>query len=220
MPITNSQFGVGLGNFTASPYGCSVKFKVATGIVGIAGTSTGKWCTAGNLIGVYSGGQYIECSITYSATGGPQPQGWYLSIKNNGVDIAYHSLGYDPTGDFMLLYLQIGSYSNWTASYQDVTKGGSKTTYDTGVIASTLVAANLWFENGGDTSCCDYRNFGGTQFTNVTFYNISNSVITNNWSASVHPNPNPPHKCTTPSTSDCIFVDTIAFNIYYNCTVC
>ncbi len=218
MVISNSQFGFDLSNFSGIPYGASVRFKVASGITTIAGTSMNKWCTAGNLLGAFSGGN-IECSITYYASGGSQPQGWYLSIKHSGVDVAYHSLGYDPTGDIMVLYLQIGSYSNWTASYQDITTGGSKVTYDTGVIASTWTGAGLWFENGGDYTCCDYKTFGGTQFTNVTFYDIHNNVITNNWSASVH-TLNLPNKCSSPSTSNCIFEDTISLNVYYNCTTC
>lgn len=216
--MTNSQFGFGLDSFSASPKGLSARFKVASGITSIASTSTGKWCTAGNIIGTYAG-DYIECSITYYASGGPG-QGWYLSINDAAGNIAYHSLGYDPTGDIMVLYLQIGSYSNWTASYQDITTAGSKVTYDSGVIATTLLGADLWFENGGDTSCCDYKTFGGTQFTNVTFYDSSNNVITNNWSASVHTNPNPPNTCTTTSGAKCIYADTISLNIYYNCTVC
>lgn len=218
--VTNSQFGFDLGSFSGSPYGLSAKFTVASGIKTIAGTSTNKWCTAGNILGDYGSTGYIECSITYFASGGTQSQGWYLSIRDAAGSIAYHSLGYDPTGDVMVLYLQIGSYGNWTASYQDITIGGSKTTYDTGVIASTLDGANLWFENGGDTKCCDYTTFGGTQFTNVTFYDSSNNVITNNWSASVHTNPNPPNTCTSPSGNPCIFADTISLNIYYNCTQC
>lgn len=219
MTIPNSQFGFGLGSFTASPYGLSARFKVASGITTIASTSLSKWCTAGNIIGTYAG-DFIECSITYFASGGAQPQGWYLSINHAAGVIAYHALGYDPTNDIMVLYLQIGSYGNWTASYQDITTGGSKVTYDSAVIATNLLGADLWFENGGDYICCDYRTFGGTQFTNITFYDVHNNVITNNWSASVHTNPNPPNKCTTPTNTDCIHADQISLNIYYNCTNC
>ncbi|MGI0069688.1 MAG: hypothetical protein ACREAN_05470, partial [Nitrosopumilaceae archaeon] len=78
MPITNSQFGFALSSLSASPYGASVKFSVPTGTKAIAGTSTGKWCTAGNLLGYDSSGHFIECSITYFASGGAQSQGWYF----------------------------------------------------------------------------------------------------------------------------------------------
>lgn len=111
MKMANSQYFLkATAPASPVPWGSSVEFVVPSGVTSLASTSTGKWCTAANLVDVtdaHPGIKWVECSVTYFASGGSQPQGWYFwygwSGNTNGT---YQSLGYDPTGHTIRLKLK------------------------------------------------------------------------------------------------------------------
>ncbi|MHB8545213.1 MAG: hypothetical protein ACYDAJ_00400 [Nitrosotalea sp.] len=202
--MTNTQFGFNVTAPTSGTlaYGCSVKFTVPTGIDTISGKAgAGGWCTAGNLL-VFSGtgqsGNYLECSITYAngCSGCPATAGWYFWYGYNGVG-SWSALGTSPVGDVVTLDIQWNG-SQFQASLTDASHSGNNKSVGFGVgtpAQFNFQSGNVWFENGGDTTCADYSGFNSLPFTNLTYYSSTGSTITFTYTKTTHVLNNP-NGCT------------------------
>lgn len=211
-PANNSQFGFLMTAPTSTlPYGISVDFTVPSGVTNVAGTSTGKWCTAGNLIAEDGTGNYAECSITYFAAGGGQPSGWYFWYGWNGVG-SYISLGTAPTSDNVTLQLQWNG-SQWQATLTDHSHSGNNKLAGIGGSSKFSIAYSyIWFENGGNTTCSNYSSWGSTlTFSNLKYYDINGTAITYTNTISSSVNCNVPNTCT--GGTACISESTSASNL-------
>lgn len=194
--MVNSQFGFRM-SAPVSPVakGISVTFSAPTGITSIADTSSGKWCTAGNLIAFNSGtGTWVECSVTYYAAGGSQPQGWYFWYGWSGNTTGTFVSISTPSGTQTLKLLNVNG--NWGASYN----GGSLRQI-VGATNFDIALGRIMFENGGNTTCSNYSSFGGLDFNNLTYYDANNSVISFTSTATVW-RQNQPNTC--PDTKSCM----------------
>jgi hypothetical protein len=205
--MTNNQFGF-IMTVPANAYGNTVRFNVPNGIVGIARNSVGKWATGGNLVAKRSliGGEYVECSITYSDTGGPQPQGWYFWYGYNGTG-TYVSLGYDPTGHTIRLDLRYqSSWGVWKAEMYDSTSGIVKGWYTiSGPSAWTIASSWIFFEAGDNSTCITYSPLSsGITFNNMWYFDMNGGQIAFTPSASSTINNNPPtcSVCINENTSN------------------
>ena len=205
--MANSQFGYDVTAPTTgtTPYGCSVDFVVSTGVDTIASkTGAGGWCTAGNLLAFSNTGQsgnYLECSITYAYNISGLSRGWYFWYGYNGSGF-YLSLGTNPVGDSVTIDIQWNG-SQFQATLTDHTHSGNNKVagFGSGTPAQFAIkSANVWFENGGDTTCADYNSFGGVDFKNMTYYDSSSNTISYTPTHTAHTNPNNPNGCT-PSVS-------------------
>ncbi|MDE1872994.1 MAG: hypothetical protein KGH99_05910 [Thaumarchaeota archaeon] len=110
--------------------------------------------------------------------------------------------------------------SKWFASFSDP---------DGSILTGKTIVANapnsngasledIFFENGGDTNCCDYSTFGGITFSSLTFFNSTGSVISPSYTtAAFSPSATnqPPHNCANTS-STCINENTTTLNLSYN----
>lgn len=223
--MTNTQFGFKM-SLPSSPkqFGCSVDFTGATGITSIAGTSSGKWSTTGNIVAFYldSGGvlRYVECSLTYFSSGGTQSQGWYFWEGYNGGAGNYHPLAVDPTGDSITLQLLYNTSSNqWSATYTDHTHATGLTYTISGtanVTSNGIAGCHVMFENGGNTTCSNYGSFGGLTFSNITYYDSSGNAISfTSTAGSSLVTQNLPNQC--PGSLPCLNQDYSNIKITRNC---
>lgn len=214
--MTNSQFGFKM-SIPTNPraFGSSIDFTGATGITNIAGTSVGKWCTTGNLLAFYkdtSGSlRWVECSVTYFAAGGSQPQGWYFwfawSGNTNGTYVGITN----PTGLAQTLKL-LYTGGKWYA-YRN-----SYVFEITGAVApdsNGMVGSHIMFENGGNTVCSNYSTFGGLDFNNMTYFNSSGGTISFSSSSIGLVTQNLPNNC--PSLLPCLNQNQTNLTITRNC---
>jgi hypothetical protein len=207
--MANNQFGFRMTK-PANAYGNTVSFNVPNGIVGIARNSTGKWATGGNLVALRSaaGGEFVECSITYSDTGGPKPQGWYFWYAWSGnIAGTYVSLGYDPTGHNIRLDLSYrSSWGVWKAKMYDSTSGVTKGWYTiSGPSAWAIASSWIMFEAGDNPTCVTYSPLGsGIFFNNMWYYDINGGQIVFTPSAGGTINNSPPtcSVCINENTSN------------------
>ncbi|MDE1862979.1 MAG: hypothetical protein KGI33_08715 [Thaumarchaeota archaeon] len=178
--MTNTQFGFDIAISSCSPYGIGIDFTVPTGIATIASkTGAGGWCTAGNILAYDSSGNYVECSITYAYNISGLTRGWYFWYGYNGTG-TYVALSADPTSDSVTLSLLYNG-TNWIAFLTDHTNSSNNhsKSFSSSIAGYVIKSGDIWFENGGDTNCCDYSStFGGMTFSNLTFYNQSGGTIT------------------------------------------
>ncbi|HET7337538.1 MAG TPA: hypothetical protein VFJ23_06570 [Candidatus Nitrosotalea sp.] len=231
--MTNAQFGFEL-DFSGTPrvFGASVSFNVDSSIKTIAGkAASGLWCNAGNLYlhytdtGVPTGTpQWVECAVSYFSSGGPGV-GWWLSTaysNTGGTPVQHHySISVDPTTHTVTLKLYYDSVQgSWYCSYSD--PNGSTITGQ--AIVANVPNANgadreyIFFENGGDTNCCDYSTLGGITFSSLTYFNSTGSVISPSpTTAAFLPSATgqPPHNCANTS-STCINENTTTLKLTYN----
>src|SRR5690606_1342758 len=195
--MANNQFGFIMTKpTTTDAYGNTVSFNVPNGIVGIATNSAGKWATGGNLVAKKSliGGEYVECSVTYSHTGGPQSQGWYFWYGYNGSG-TYISLGYDPTGHNIRIDLSYrSSWGVWKTKMYDSTSGITKGWYTiSGPSAWKIASSWIMFEAGDNSICITYSPLSsGITFNNMWYFDINGNQIWFTPSASSSINNNPP----------------------------
>lgn len=190
------------------PKGISVTFAVPSGITTIAGTSTGKWCTAGNLIAWNSGKTaWVECSVTYFAAGGSQPQGWYFwKGSSNNPSGTYTSIS-APSGT-QTLKLLLAPTNKWLASLNG---SGSEIV---GAPVFNTASGQIMFENGGNLTCSNYSSFGGLDFNNLTYYDSNGFAITFTSSASAW-RLNQPNTC--PDTQSCIDLNLTSLIVSRHC---
>lgn len=229
--MANTQFGF-LRYFSGTPYvfGASESFTVDSSIKTIAGlAASGYWCNAGNLWLHYTdtGGiaQWVECAVSYFYSGGPG-KGWWLATaySNTGGSVQQHhySISIDPTTHSVTLKLYYDSVQgSWYCSYSD--PNGSTITGQS-IVANApngngADRQQLFFENGGDTNCCDYSTFGGITFSSLTYFNSTGSVITPNITATNGFAPSatnqPTHNCANTS-SICINENTTNLTLTWN----
>lgn len=173
-----------------------MSFNVPNGIPQIATNASQKWATGGNLTANRSliGGEYVECSVTYFASGGSQPQGWYFWYGYNGVG-TYVSLGYNPTGHNIILDLAYrSSWGVWKAKMYDSTSGITKGWYTiSGPGSWAINACSIFFETAVNPTCITYSFLrSGITFNNVWYYDINGGQIAFTPSVSSIINNNPP----------------------------
>lgn len=227
--MTNTQFGFEL-TFSGTPhvFGASDSFNVDSSIKTIAGKSAaGFWCNAGNLLLHYTdtigGVQWVECAVSYFSSGGPGVGWWFATTySNNGSpSTSYYSISTDPTNHTVTLKLYYDSVQGkWFASYSD--PNGSTLTGKT-IVANAPNSngasyEDIFFENGGDTNCCDYSTFGGITFSSLTFFNSTGSVISPSYTTAGFNRTvtnQPPHNCANTS-SICINETIATLNLSYN----
>lgn len=179
--MANNQFGLKFTSPGTNAYGVSVDFIVPTGMVNIADTSAGLWATASNLLGLRSDGSWVECSITYSETGGPKPKGWYFWRGYSGNTVGtYQTMGYDPTGHSVTMKLQ---YTNATGIFQaTLIDHSNSTTFGpysiAGAFGISLASSWEFFETRDNNTCSNYSSFGsGVTYNNVTYFDINGNQI-------------------------------------------
>ncbi|AIF83865.1 hypothetical protein NTE_01804 [Candidatus Nitrososphaera evergladensis SR1] len=230
--MANSQY-ILKTNAPSSPaaWGVSVEFVVPNGVTSLASTSTGKWCTAANIFGTFDGIPYglppfswVECSVTYFASGGARAQGWYFWYGWIGNTAGtYQSLSYDPTGHTIRLKLKqvFGAVTLWTATFVDLTNSTTISQPINGAqVINKLGGSWMFFENGGNTDCHNYVNagWGPLDFNNHKFYDQNDNVITFTPTV-VSDKSNPAPACCAGQT-DCIGFNTSTLTISRNCTSC
>jgi hypothetical protein len=208
--MANIQFGF-RATAPTSPVakGISMSFAMPTGITNIASTSPDKWCTAGNLLAWNSDtSKWVECSITYFASGGSQPQGWYFwkgwSGNPNGT---YTSIS-APSGT-QTLKLLLAPTNKWMASLNG---SGSEIV---GATNFDIVTGLMMFENGGNVTCSNYSPFGGLTFINLKYYDSNNQQITFTSTISVWRSSQQPNQC--PGPTSCINLNTSTLTASRNC---
>lgn len=182
---------------TTSPYGVSVDFTVPSGVASVAGTSTGKWANAGNLLAYDSSGNYVECSITYFASGGAQSQGWYFWWGYNGSG-QYVSLSADPTSDSVTLTLLYNG-TNWIAFLNDNTNSlnNHSKSFSTSIAGYVIASSTIMWENGGNGTCSNYSSWGSSMtFSNLTYYDSNDNTISFTNSINSLVNCNVPNTCS------------------------
>lgn len=232
--MSNSRFGFDLAFSagTVKVFGVSSTWVNPTGIPTIASKASGCWCNSGNVSLRYLVGTtpyWVEGSVTYvnktSSQGCPNgvnvpSTGWYFATRWSGAtDSTYYALSTDPTSHTITIKLYYDSVQGaWFCSYSDASDGAITGKQITGAPApgsNGCYDALLFFENGGDTNCCDYSTFGGITFTNVTFFNSTGSVISPTYSKSQYNSNIPAHNCANTS-STCINENTTNLQLSYN----
>jgi hypothetical protein len=174
--VNNNQYGFQQASAPSGAYGDHIQFNIATGITNIASTSQSKWATAGNLFAfdqAAQSGNYVECSVTYFASGGSQPQGWYFWFGYSGTSGTYWSISAPSTGDTVKLKLQyVSGAKQWQAAMVNITKN---TTYGPFSISGApsggfaVQSALAIFEAGGNTVCSNYSSLSNIVFSNFAF---------------------------------------------------
>lgn len=208
--MANIQFGF-TTTAPTSPIakGISISFAMPTGITNIASTAPNKWCTAANLLAWNSNNsQYVECSITYFATGGSQPQGWYFwKGSSNNPSGTYTSIS-APSGT-QTLKLLLAPTNKWIAS-----RNGSGSEI-VGAPVFDIAAGLMMFEDGGNVTCSNYSQFGGLTFTNLTYYDSNNLPITFTSTIDYWRSGQQPNQCS--GGSSCINLNKTTLAISRNC---
>lgn len=107
----------------------------------------------------------------------------------------------------------------WYASYNDPNGNSlSKTISSPAPGSNGATYEEIFFENGGDTNCCDYSTFGGITFSSLTFFNSTGSVISPSYTTTTFDpttTNQPPHNCANTS-SICINEDKTNLKLTYN----
>ena len=70
--------------------------------------------------------------------------------------------------------------SNYQASLTDTTRSGNNKLvgFGSGTPAQfQTLRAEVFIENGGDTTCSDYSSYGGQTFSNMIYYDSSGNTI-------------------------------------------
>jgi hypothetical protein len=203
--MTNTQFGFRVAVTSGSPYGISIDFTVPTGIPTIA-AKAGNFCTGGNLLAFDNSNpvNYVECSITYAYSIPGVSRGWYFWAGYTGASKAYLALSADPTGHSVTVRLLYNG-NNWEADLTDHNNSSNNTSYGfSSTIAGYVIpSGQMFFEDGGDTNCCDYSTFGGMTFSNLKFYNQSGGTISCGYTVGKY-NQNPPSSNCANTSSTCI----------------
>lgn len=171
-----------------------------------------KWATAGNIVGILTGGGYVEASITYVTSISGVSAGWKFWYGYNGSGVYQSLTNAPPSKSLGLTLKKVGSswhaiYNNWTdnESYDVTISGVPNQTLTT---SSTTDKNALKHETAVNTNYCTYYN----QFVDIDFNNVKYLDSSGNPTSQV---PAANGKYVISALQSCLAVDESTEKIYH-----